>query len=105
MRTFTQRALGVVATTAACTGLLMAVAPAASATPGHGTTVAATVRAAANVEGTVTAYAGGYVTIKPNVGAAVKVRVAGCIVIGKIRVGVHVRLSVNLLGIRVLVVL
>ncbi|GAA4026995.1 hypothetical protein GCM10022247_59940 [Allokutzneria multivorans] len=104
MRTFTKRALGAVVATAVGTALLLGAAPAASAGTTHAK-AGASVQAAAKVEGTVTAVVGGYVTIKPKVGAAVKVRLAGCIVIGKIRVGVHVRLSVNLLGIRVLVVL
>ncbi|SDM93729.1 hypothetical protein [Allokutzneria albata] len=104
MRTFTKRALGLVAATAVGTALVLGAAPAASAGTSH-VKAGAAVHAAAKVEGKVTAIVGGYATIKTKAGASVKVRLAGCVVIGKLRVGVHVRLGVNLLGIRVLVVL
>ncbi|WP_344882058.1 hypothetical protein [Allokutzneria multivorans] len=59
-----------------------------------------------NGEGEVESVAEGYATVKLKTGVRVKLRLAACIVIGGPLIeGVHVRLGVNLLGIRILVVL
>src|SRR5687768_16106662 len=107
MRTITKRVLTLAATTAVSAGLALggppaSAAPASPAAPSMTTQVDAQEQG----EGEVESVAEGYATVKLKTGARVKLRLAGCIVIGGPLIeGVKVRLGVNLLGIRILVVL
>ncbi|SDM93706.1 hypothetical protein [Allokutzneria albata] len=107
MRTITKRVLTLAATTAVSAGLALGGLPASASPAGPpAPATAAQVDAQEQGEGEVESVAEGYATVKLKTGVRVKLRLAGCIVIGGPLVeGVTVRLGVNLLGIRILVVL
>ncbi|MCP3797900.1 hypothetical protein NLX83_01380 [Allokutzneria sp. A3M-2-11 16] len=107
MRTITKRVLTLAATAAVTAGLALVGLP-ASAAPANPATPSATTQVDAQEqgEGEVESIVDGNVTVKLKTGVRVKLRANACIVIGGPLVeGVKVRLGVNLLGIRILVVL
>ncbi|WP_086820595.1 hypothetical protein [Allokutzneria sp. NRRL B-24872] len=107
MRTITKRVLTLAATTALSAGIALGGLPASAAPAApSGPSMSTQVDAQENGEGEVESVAEGYATVKLKTGVRVKLRLAACIVIGGPLVeGVSVRLGVNLLGIRILVVL
>ncbi|MFB9908138.1 hypothetical protein [Allokutzneria oryzae] len=108
MRTITKRVLTLAATAAVSAGLMLGGLP-ASAAPASAPNSPSTFSTAdedQQGEGEVESVAEGYASIKLKTGVKVRVRLAACIVIGGPLIeGVKVRLGVNLLGIRILVVL
>ena len=107
MRTITKRVLTLAATTAVSAGLALGGLPASAApTDPPAPSTATQVDAQEQGEGEVESVVNGEATVKLKTGVRVKLRLNACIVIGgPIIEGVKVRLGVNLLGIRILVVL